>query len=412
MKKLFVYSAALFVGAASIFSCRQRDVVAPTVVQQSNTPNGTRSYNFAVLVVPASLQGKAEGLSGVSVTISQGQNIQVQSTNADGIANFTGLNEGNIAWTVASPSTSGTNFGSVSGLQTFNITTGMFNEPNQSNQVGGVSVIVPLAAKTATLSGRLVSNADFNSSTQLAAAAGVLVRLTYNITNSYRLEPNFYVATTDANGSFTFSNVPALDNLSIDADLTAELITPNGSQTVKFTLGSINLSSNELGNGKSFNLGTRELTAEGINTSTVTGVLYGDFNFLTTSNGGTLSFGPAVTNTDYINQATTAGEALSTLPGFSSSGFVRAGIVVKLTYTGLPSGQLTEYVTTTDATGRYSFANVPATGGGVTAEVSASIQLPKVNSSNGLTEQISFSETATVSVDADRIQDFGAQEMD
>jgi hypothetical protein len=417
MKKLVNYSIALLMGSIAIFSCRQRDVVAPTVVQQSNTPNGTHNYTIAFLVVPASTLGaKTEGVTGANVTISQGQNVQTATTGSDGIARFAGLNEGKVDYSISVSSTGGVNYASVSGRQDVVLTTNTFVKDNQSNQTGGLAVIIPLAPKAASLTGKILADFDFSSLTPVSGLAGVEVRLTYYFSEGYVIEPNYYIATTDASGNYTFANVPALNFIdqspyNISADITIEKSIASGSNSVKFT-GSRSLGTTDLAAGKSTDLGITQLNVVGINTSTITGVLYGDFLSMTSGNGGTLTFGPAVSNTDYVNQATIAGQALSTLPGFASSGFVRSGIVVKLKYSGL-GNQITDYITTTDASGRYTFSNVPATGGGVSATIRVALQIPKLNPSTGISTQqtFDFASTPGVSVQPDAVQDFGPQKL-
>lgn len=374
MKKLVNYSLAFAIGSMSIFSCRQRDVVAPTVVQQSNTPNGTRSYNLSISVLPDATKGnKIEGLKGAIVTISQGTgNVQSVKTDEIGIANFSGLNEGEVTWYVAADSTLPTKYAKRTG--TVDVSVSSLQSPNQSNQVGAVAATVILPQLTATLAGKIVGNFDFISGNALSGDVDMIVRVDYGTS----FEPNFYSTKTGADGSFTISNLPATSGT-----VTGYVTKKNGSDAINYEFKrNITFQAQRI-----TDIGAVEATTlNSIGSATITGIAFGDFTFVDRSrldgrsNTDTV---PSATADSYANANTLP---LSSLPGWSAANYLKAGVIVEATFTtGVGSGQPSVYSTVTDASGRFTLPNVPVGNYNLSAKTqSAPAVAPRAGADFGL----------------------------
>lgn len=281
MKKVFKYAFAALVGVATLSSCSDEIKPAVVVEQSDYIPNGTRSFSFTMMVVPASTQGRTEGLSGATVTLVQGGNTVTKTTIEDGTVSFDNLKEGDVSWYVNPGSTSG--LAMMSGISRLEVNSNYFNNENNSNQQANASYLVKLPSLNANLTGKVIGDFDFNASTNASGVAGVIVRLQYSFGgalqeqngNKQQIEPNFYIVTTDATGSFTFSNVPALDNISgFNPSLSFYYVGNSAGKDVVFE-GSRSISSTEVGAAKTYNIGEVELEETGY-TSTITGLFFGD----------------------------------------------------------------------------------------------------------------------------------------
>lgn len=348
MKNLVNYSLAIAIGSMSIFSCRQRDVVAPTVVQQSNTPNGTKSFNFSVTVLPGATKGnKVEGLKGAIVTISQGTgNTQSARTDDSGIANFSGLNEGEVRWYVVADSTLATKYARRTG--TTSVSVGSLTD-NQSNQVGAVAEEVILPPLSARLSGQILGNFDFASGNPLTGDAGTIVRVDYGTS----FEPNFYTTTTAADGTFTIANLPAAA-----ATVSAEVTKKNGLDAVTYTFTrNITFLAQKV-----TDIGAVEATTIfRISTATITGIAYGDFTFVDRTMLSNQSGNDTISSVNAAAYPLVNFLPLVSLPGWSAANYLKAGVIVEATFTSaaVGPGQPTLYTTVTDASGRFTLPNVP-----------------------------------------------------
>ncbi|MDX2196995.1 MAG: hypothetical protein NW207_11300 [Cytophagales bacterium] len=300
MKKLIINSFTALLSASLLFSCRSTEVVTPAVVEESaSIAHGTRTFDFSLLIVAASKQGKTEALSGITVTAVQQGTVTSVTTNADGIAYFKDLNEGNVAYTVsaaaASGTSSGTNYAMVSGTKELNLSnSAYFNTANNTNQKGVVSQIVKMPALAANFTGKVVADFDFNRATQSTAVPGALVRINFqpqgngNVSSGATgatgfefLEPNFYITTADGTGAFSFTNLPALENTNMTANMVIEVITSNNGETIQFATTGTGIDiTGWLRTGRTYNSGSIEIQPLINNTGSVTGLVFGDFNFL------------------------------------------------------------------------------------------------------------------------------------
>ncbi|MDX2190136.1 MAG: hypothetical protein SFY32_09745 [Bacteroidota bacterium] len=292
MKKILL-SIATIVSMIAINSCNQRDVVTPAVVQDSQqVGRGIRTFNFSVLVLSNIARGaKQEAVSGAVVTASNGTSIQTVTTGADGIAYFTNLNEGNVEWNINAGTTSG--LAQVSGTTKLEANSAFFDKSNNSNQIGLISHTVKLPTLNANIKGFIVADDDFNVTTNPTPVAGANVRLFYKSTNQtdkgiagtptdgnfYYPEPNFYQIATGTDGTFSFANVPSLNNINneLNAILQIDYYKVNNGLVISFT-GSFTVDMSNSA-AKTIDLGQLLVTPKLNNTATITGLIFGDFGF-------------------------------------------------------------------------------------------------------------------------------------
>lgn len=312
-------------GTAIFQSCNTKEAVTPAVLQESEEiAKGTRSFSFTLMVVPASTSGsRTEALSNIQVSVVQGDKKVTQLTGETGTITFEDLKEGDVSWYINPGTASGLCM--LSGVTELSVNSPTFNKDNQSNQKGNVSTLARLPRLNAGLTGNVKGNFDLNNSTFPTALEGITVRLQYafagNLQNSNGdlqiMEPNYFVTTTDANGNYTFTNVPSLDNVAgFGATVSASITTVNNGENIIFN-SSIGVAPALLQSGKSNEAPNLVLEPSKINNVTVTGLFLGNFDFNNT--------------TPYSGAA---------------------GAVIEINYAGKT------YTTTTDASGRYTFVNL------------------------------------------------------
>jgi len=286
MKKVQVYLMSALVAAALLQGCGTREVVAPTVTNANEHPNGLIQNRiiYTVHVISSSVIGNAReaGLANAQVTVSQNGRASTKTVNESGIAIFDDLYEGSITVFVKADGHASINqeFSEVVGIVDVN------QNGNNSNQnvILSYSNIITLPRLNGALQGRFVLDTDADDRTSPVAAAGLKVRLKYAST----IEPNEFFATTDSDGIFKFFSVPGVSS---------DMANPTLSVESSFTLGAgeelqyFKLSVPELGPvtpkpfsvGSVFDLGTSELDLSASKiffTGIISGSLFGDFTFV------------------------------------------------------------------------------------------------------------------------------------
>lgn len=277
MNKLSKLVLGVAVSAMVLSGCRNQEVVAPTVTNPNQFPNGViaKKITFSVHVVASSQNGRTEGLSGASVTVSQNGNLQTKTVGVDGAAIFTDMYEGGVTYYVTA-----SGFAAVNATRTLSAsnTTAIAGQANtgtsgnNSNQtiITGDQVVVTLPKLDGSLTGIFTIDNDGLPTTAKANASGYQVRIKYPST----YQPNLFTATTDGSGVFTLNGI--LDgvqgDVSVDAVLSIDGTPKKVAYTNTFTAKSgtlVSLGSNEL----TVTNGTSVKT-----TGAVKGQFYGNFN--------------------------------------------------------------------------------------------------------------------------------------
>ncbi|MFN0048651.1 MAG: hypothetical protein ACKVOU_05980 [Cytophagales bacterium] len=281
MKKVKVYLFSAIVGAALLQGCSNasKEVVAPTVTNVNEHPNGLiqKRILYTVHVLSSAVAGNSrqEGLLDADVTVSQNGRITTKKVGQNGMAIFDDIYEGSISVYVTAAGHASVN------LVNSNLYINEDADDNNSNQTltEGVTQLVTLPTLNNGLKGRFLLDTDKDSRTSPVAAANVKVRLTYSST----IEPNVYYATTDANGSYEFVSVPgASATLSVESSFSIG----TGEELQNFLItvpGETSVTPRPVTTGSVLDLGTRELGTDAdriFYSGVITGVLFGDFTFI------------------------------------------------------------------------------------------------------------------------------------
>ena len=111
MKRFTHYLSSLLVIAAfGLYSCSNSDdnPSTTTINYENNVPDGTIRVNYSVQVVPGNLgdEGRAAGVLGATVQLTQNNEVVTAVTDQSGIANFPDMWNGTVTGAVFSPATS------------------------------------------------------------------------------------------------------------------------------------------------------------------------------------------------------------------------------------------------------------------------------------------------------------------
>ncbi len=285
MKKVKVYLMSALVGAALLQGCGSREVVAPTVTNANQHPNGLIQNRviYSVHVISSSVDGNArqEGLNGAQVTVSQNGRASTKTVNENGIAIFDDLYDGDVTLFVKSEGHASVNIiSSVNGQ--INVGGSNATGGNNSNQnvVYSASTLVTLPRLNGSAKGRFTIDSDKDPKTSPVPAANVKVRLTYSNT----IEPNVFYTTTDADGIYTFTSVPGANaTLSVESSFTLG----TGGELQYFNIAVPNSLSSvapkPATSGSVLDLGSYLLDSGSdrvLFTGAAKGLLFGDYNFL------------------------------------------------------------------------------------------------------------------------------------
>lgn len=224
-----VMVALALVASMAMFSCSDDDV--PVVTQENEQQNGitTARFTYTVHVVPSSERGRTAGLDGAVVTVSQKGNKSRKTVDENGMAIFNNLIEGDVTVYVEAEG-----FAAINGVNTLSKPSSFENRDRDKTVELSESDVIYLPALGARVKGNLVWDDDADGTTPEVAASGIQVRFELDNTN---IQPNVYYATTEADGSFSFDNLPnAEGTVSADTALTVD----DQIMTYSFSEGDVN----------------------------------------------------------------------------------------------------------------------------------------------------------------------------
>ncbi|MBY0427277.1 MAG: carboxypeptidase-like regulatory domain-containing protein, partial [Cytophagales bacterium] len=390
MNKLSKLVLGVAVSAMLLSGCKNQEVVAPTVTNPNQFPNGVvqKRVTVSLQVIASTEIGRTEGLTGASVTIAQNGSTSTKSTDKDGIVVFTDLYPGDYKYYVSASGFASVN-GSGSASDQSNALTGTTgNNTNQTVQSSNAVPTITLPKIGAKVVGRFLIDSDGDATTAGVPAANYRVRLTFD--NSF--QPNTYYTTTGSDGSYTFPSV--LDGKSATISVDTVL-------TVGVEVKKVSYSSNitpKFGNGVSD--GTQLLTLDGSattgivikSTGTVKGKLWGNF----TKNSAGTAFKSDTVN--FSTSITGATSAVLTLEG-------KSGNAAKFQYFQ------TKRNATTLSAGEFTFTNLPSGTYDLTATVVIPLIINKGTPLEYVQEQTLTYTNTGLSVADDQIVYIGIQKI-
>jgi len=362
MNKLSKLVLGVAVSAMVLSGCRNQEVVAPSVTNPNQFPNGviTKKVTVSIQVTGSSENGRTEGLTGAQVIIAQNGNSSSKTVDKDGIAIFTDLNPGDFRYFVSNSGYASYNGNGAAADASGALIGATGNNSNQTvlsnNQL---KVVLPRIG--AKLAGKYFTNDDLDATTPTKPIANVRVRLVYP--DAY--QPNLYYTTTNAQGEFAFANVLETKNVANGVPMVAS-ITVDTAYTLlneRIVLKNETVVTDNIrfgATGLQANVGVDPAAATTnivVTGGTVRIKPFGNFDFLTrTTSGSSLPI-------TYENEADFTVSSSSKLNSTSTKG----DAVVKLVYNAanLPAGLATEYTGVQDANGIYTFSNVPVSKNGV-----------------------------------------------
>ena len=197
---------------------------------ENNVPNGTYKISYSVHVIASSQNAKVAGLASAEVTVSQDGRVQKATTDESGIVTFSDMREGNVSIFVKAPAgyLSYNTTDVINNNSSVDLNNNGTNAGNDSEQKSFDQRTISLARQGATLTGKIVGDFDFAAGTPvtgLPTDAQIIAR----ISNSY--QPNVFVTTPTADGTFTFSNLP--ENVEITLDLNYQNTNSTGTAPVR-----------------------------------------------------------------------------------------------------------------------------------------------------------------------------------
>ena len=277
MKNAKLYLVSALISAALLNGCRDKEVVAPSVTNANAYPNGyiQNRFIYSVHVVSSSEAGaRTSGLKEAQVTVSQNGKTSTTGVGENGMAIFEDLYQGAVTVYVSSAG-----HASWNSLDTLNVP---IQKENNSNQVITTSRvrIITLPRLTGAVQGRLLIDNDKDPRTSPIAAGSLKVRLTYDP----RIQPNVYFRETNAEGVFSFTNLPEADAV-ISTDSSFKLGSGDSLQyfNIKYSASQTTVRPLPRSGGSSVNLGTTVLVTGDPKlkfTGIITGKLFGDFAFV------------------------------------------------------------------------------------------------------------------------------------
>jgi hypothetical protein len=389
MNKLSKMILGVAVSAMVLSGCKNQDVVAPTVTNPNQYPNGViqKSITVSIQVVPSASSGsRVEGLSSAVVTISQNGSTSSKTTGADGLAIFTNLNEGSYSYYITA-----TNYASVNGNGTaadastaLTGTTG--NNTNQTIPSNN-SLQVYLPKIGASIVGKFIANFSGVPTAAATAASGYRVRLKYDS----NIQPNIFFATTQSDGTFQFSNLPSLDgttfgNPTISVDTTVTL----GSLSQVFAVNYSNTVVSKYGADNS--IGTVTLPISGTIAIKKTGLVKGNL-------WGNLNLANATAQIAFNTSGFTGQLSNSTILAFisaNSGNATNAALPQKISFT-------------TDGSGNFSISGLAS--GNYTLTISAVLGNPNTSGPFNYQGTTPVNYSRNFNITDDSITDLGSQQI-
>lgn len=206
MRKTQIFLATL--ATASIFTaCTKYEI------GNDNIPTGDITYDYSVQVVPVGDVKAIEGLEGATVTIHNNEKKETVTVDQNGIAVFKNIKPGYL-----------TGYVEAAGYLNVNFTADLTDKDYHNNKVDRNAASTVYAIKeNGNITGRIFGDFDFDGvsdpNDNNDKKAGIKVSLIFSV-NNYPMgngdgqlsNVNFdhvaYTTTTNAQGEFTFTNIP------------------------------------------------------------------------------------------------------------------------------------------------------------------------------------------------------------